>query len=70
MQAHGPKESRHRSNEGESVTYVMFKHFGGFLKFVFTREVACASQLQVLHTAASFLEGVERGWGGGVGGHL
>lgn len=67
MQAHGPKESRHRSNEGESVTYVMFKYFGGFLKFVFTGDVACASQLQVLHTPACFLEGVERVGEGGEG---
>lgn len=32
----GQKESRHRSNEGESITYVLFKYFGGFLNFVLT----------------------------------
>lgn len=29
----GPKESRHRSSEGESVTDVLFQYFGGFRKF-------------------------------------
>lgn len=55
----GPKESRHKSNDGESLTYVLFKYFGGFLNFVPTLGVTCTPQLLLLCSPACFLDSVE-----------